>query len=150
MRRVFLSLGSNVQPEIHVPACLKSIQKTFKIIRHSSIYETDPVGPAGDKKFWNLTLEIETDQEKSLLVESLRKIEKKHGRTRSGKNKFEPRTIDIDLLPQEGYQTMSFIIIPLAEMAPESLDPETGKSFSDLAACLPPSEKTICRKIRNA
>lgn len=44
--------------------------------------------------------------------------------------------IDIDILPQQDYQHQAFIMIPLAEITPEEIDPETGKSFSDLAAPL--------------
>ncbi len=131
-RNIFLSLGSNIEPEKNIPACLKILKENFKIVKISSCYETAPVGPAGDKKFWNLAVAIHTSLAPGRLNQKLRQIEKKLKRKRNSKDKFAPRTIDLDLLPQQGYQEQGFIIIPLAEIAPREKDPETGKTFEKL------------------
>ena len=105
----------------------------------SSIYETDPIGPAGDKKFWNLAAEIESPLSRQELSQAIRKTEEALGRKRE-KNKFAPRSIDIDLLPQPDYQNQGFIMVPLAEIAPKAIDPETGKNFKELKESLKKSD----------
>ena len=144
MKDVFLGIGSNVDHAKNVPAYLKLLKQTFRVKKISSIYETEPVGPAGRENFWNLAVLIETDLQPVDLTREVRKIEKKLGRRRN-ENKFAPRTIDIDLLPQPGYQQQAFMMIPLAEIAPAGADPETGKTFGELAAAL--KDKPSVRKI---
>lgn len=146
-RRIFLSIGSNIEPERHVPACIETLQKKFSVLKVSSIYETDPVGTPGAEKFWNAAAEIETDFDAEKLSAELRGIEMSLGRRRIPGNKFAPRTIDIDVLPQPGFQKQGFVMIPLAEIAPEEKDSETGRTFSELASALA-GKKEKCRKVR--
>ena len=135
MNRFYISAGSNIKPEKNIPACLKTLKTAFPSARFSTIYETDPVGPAGNLKFWNLAVQIETPLEREKVFHKLREIEESLGRKREG-DKFAPRTIDLDLLPQKDYQRFAFIMIPLAEIAPEEKDVETGKTFRELAGPL--------------
>ncbi len=144
MNTVYLSLGSNVHPEQHIPAALEFLKQTFQIKKISSTYETSPIGPAGSQNFWNAAAAIQTDDTKEALVLKLRRIEEIMGRVRS-ENKFAPRTIDIDILPQPDYQKHAFIMIPLAEIAPEEKDPETGKSFGELAETLKEEAENFIR-----
>ena len=146
MKTVFLSIGSNVEPEKNVPACLKLLKERFHVLKISTIYETDPVGPAGDKKFWNLAVAIETERQDEALRQELRKIEEALGRVRPSKNKFAPRTMDLDILPQADYQHQAFIMIPLAEIAPEEKDTETNLTFQELARPLEASAQSF-RKV---
>jgi len=136
----YLSLGSNINPAQNIPACLSLLKKKYPSIRFSAVYETDPVGPAGSEKFWNLAAEISVSENLSEddLRKDLRKVESQLGRVRSETNRFIPRVIDIDILPQPGYENQAFIIIPLAELAGNTLDPVTGKTFSALAEELKP------------
>lgn len=143
----FLSLGSNIDPEKNIPACLDLLKKNFRIRKISSIYETEPAGPAGNQKFWNLALSLESDLAREVLTANLRRIEETLGRKRNPADKFAPRTIDIDLLPQPDYQHQAFVIIPLAGIAPREKDPETGKTFEELAAVLREKESEKFRKI---
>ena len=129
----YLSLGSNIAPEKNIPACLKKLSAYWPQIRFSTIYETDPVGPAGTQKFWNLAAELQTQKTESELRADLREIEAALGRVRIPGARFAPRTIDIDILPQADYQHQAFIMIPLAEIAPHHVDKETGLSFAALA-----------------
>ncbi len=142
-RLVQLSLGSNVEPKKNIPACIELLKKNFRVTRISSIYETKPIGPAGKQNFWNLVMEIKTSLENPELISKLRQIEETLGRERVPGNKFIPRTIDIDLLPQPGFQTMGFIIIPLAEILPGTRDPESGKTYQELANAISPAENPI-------
>mgnify|MGYP001561448886 CR=1 FL=1 len=136
LRSVFLSIGSNLSPQKNIPACIQLLKEKFDGATFSSVYETKPVGPAGNKNFWNLAAEIKTDLSAAALSTELRKVEAALGRQRNQTDKFAPRTIDLDILPQPGYQKMGFIMIPLAEIAPGSKDPESGKTFAELAAPL--------------
>jgi 2-amino-4-hydroxy-6-hydroxymethyldihydropteridine diphosphokinase len=130
--KYFLSLGSNIQPEKNIPEALHLLRKELGVQKFSSVYETDPVGPAGNQKFWNLAAEIEFPANKQELIKRLREIESSLGRKRE-ENKFAPRPIDIDVLPQPDYTQQAFIMIPLAEIAPEEKDAATGKTFLELA-----------------
>ena len=145
MRSVFLSIGSNVHPERNVPACLQLLKEAFCLKQVSSIYETEPVGPAGDKNFWNLAVEIETALNPRDFLSALRAIEEKLGRERSPENKFMPRTIDLDILPLPDYEKHAFIIVPLAEIAPDQRDEKSGKTFREIAKPLAEKMKGIKR-----
>lgn len=136
MKRFLLSIGSNIAPQKNIPKCIELLKSQFRLIALSSIYETAPVGSEGPR-FWNLTAMIETPLDQENLLQTLKTIEKRLGRKRDPKNKFAPRTLDIDLLPQAGYLEQEFILIPLAEMAPNERDPESGKTFKELRAAFP-------------
>ncbi|MDD5218183.1 MAG: 2-amino-4-hydroxy-6-hydroxymethyldihydropteridine diphosphokinase [Candidatus Omnitrophica bacterium] len=133
MTRFFLSLGSNINPQINIPAAMQVLRESFTVRKISSVYETQPVGPAGKDNFWNLAVEIETTIDRTSLVKRLRDIETQLGRKRNPADKYAPRTIDIDLLPQPGYQKQAFIMLPLAEIAPQARDSATGENFSEIA-----------------
>lgn len=147
MSSVFLSIGSNIEPEKNIPACLKLLKDHLTVLKVSPAYETDPVGPAGPEKFWNLAVEIESSLDRQGLTEKLRGIETALGRRRDPHNKFTPRTIDLDILPQPDYQNQAFIIVPLAEIAPEARDPQTGETFRDLAGKLKKESQPKIKKI---
>ena len=140
MRAYLLILGSNIEPEKNMPLARAKLKAAFPDMLFSDFYETDPVGSVGPEKFWNAAGIIKTEisrDEVSLLV---KKIESDLGRMRDPNNKFIPRTMDIDILPCSNWQNQAFIMVPLAEIAAEIIDPETGKTFGDLAGkCL---EKT--------
>ena len=147
MNRIFLSLGSNIQPAKYIPACFQKLKERFHVLKISPVYETTPVGPAGSFSFWNAVVEIETDLTGKNLSDALRSIEEALGRVRNPLNKFAPRTLDIDILPQPDYQNLAFIMIPLADISPDTLDPQTGKSFRELAQALAAEGKAF-RKVQ--
>lgn len=146
MSAYFLSIGSNIRPEENIPKCLSSLRSLFPSVVYSSVYETNPVGNISGGKFWNLAARMESSLAREKLREKLRALEEKLGRVRMEGNKFAPRTIDIDILPQQSYQQMAFIMIPLAEIAPQEKDDETGKKFLELAQKFKEEAKTF-RKI---
>lgn len=147
MSEVFLSLGSNVDPAKNIPACISALKIKFDVKAVSSIYETDPVGPAGKNPFWNLAVVIETALDRNKLRESLAEIESTLGRKRDPQNKFAPRTIDIDTLPQNQDHEQGFIMVPLAEIRPKAIHAGTGKSYAELAKIFS-TDKTL-RVIRS-
>ena len=139
MTDYYLSIGSNILPAEHIPACMSRLRRIYPAVKFSCVYETDPVGPAdfpaaaGREKFWNLAAAISTPESETSVRKTLRQIESDMGRVRSPENRFLPRTIDIDILPQAGYQQQAFIMIPLAEIAPQARDSQTGQTFLALA-----------------
>lgn len=131
MTAAYLSLGSNINPQKNIPDAIRLLKENLTVLKVSSIYETDPVGPSGNLKFWNLAISVQSE-DRDMLRSKLRAIEERLGRIR-GENKSAPRTIDIDVLPQPDYQKLAFVMIPLAEIAPEEKDPETGLRFIEIA-----------------
>lgn len=136
MNIFYLSIGSNVDPARNIPLCLKILKERFQVLRISSVYETDPVGPSGPQPFWNLAVAIATTQSRHEVEKQLHDLETELGRKRDPANRFAPRTVDLDLLPQEGYHQQAFVMIPLAEIAPEERNADTGKTFRELAQAL--------------
>lgn len=129
----FISIGSNVEPEQYIPKALKELRLHFGNLIASPVYETPPEGPSGDKPFWNLAVRVSSNQDREEAGKILHRIEDKLGRNRSVADKYAPRTIDLDLLPRPGYQKQSFVMIPLADIAPQTVDEETGETFQSLA-----------------
>lgn len=117
MSLYFLSLGSNIRPRFYLPKAIRELRKISRVVKISSIYQTPPFGPANGSKFLNGVLALESKWNWQRLDREIRKIEKKLGRKRDPKDKFAPRTIDLDLLPYPGFEKHPFVILPLAEIA---------------------------------
>lgn len=144
MAKVLLSLGSNEDREFHIISCLDALNSHFTILALSSVYESESVGFAGEP-FYNMVVEIETDLELSALNESLKKIEDENGRRRDVP-RFSGRTLDVDILlyddlvgmvagielPREEITQNAFVLLPLAEIAPEGIHPVRQQSFATL------------------
>jgi 2-amino-4-hydroxy-6-hydroxymethyldihydropteridine diphosphokinase len=144
MVEVFLSLGSNVEREIHIPQALKELQDLFGRLVVSSIYESAAVGFDGDP-FHNLVVKFCSDLPVLEIARLLREIEFKHGRSKASK-KFESRALDIDLilfgeqiieqgrikLPRDEIIHCAFVLEPLAEIAPRLKHPVLGIEFARL------------------
>lgn len=148
MKVYILILGSNIEPEKNMPLARTKLQAAFPGMLFSDFYETDPVGAVGPEKFWNAAGIVKTNLSRDEVSILTKKIETDLGRIRDPENKFIARTMDIDILPCEHWQDQAFIMVPLAEIAAEVIDPETGKTFGELAGkCL---EKTVgIRRIEN-
>ena len=146
MAEIFLSLGSNINPEIHIPAAIAELEQRFGPLNISSTYETASVGFDGPP-FHNLVLAFHSDREPGDIARDLRKLEERHGRTRQSQ-KFSSRTLDVDLilygdkifadqdlrLPREEITRYAFVLEPLAEIAPEQAHPLSGKTYRQLWA----------------
>jgi len=147
MMNYFLSLGSNVgdrKKNLKV-ACSLLEKAHIKILRSSSIYETQPVDYASQSWFLNQVLEVSTGQIPDELLCFIKKIEKKMGRKRSLPK--GPRKIDIDIILAGGFiqQTphleiphpqmhkRNFVLVPLREMAPGVMHPILKKTIESLA-----------------
>ena len=146
MANVYLSIGSNVDRDLHIPGALADLESRFGPLTVSSIYESEAVGFQGDP-FYNLVVGFRTEMPVHQLASILSEIEDLHGRTRDSK-KFAPRTLDIDLilygnlvahegrltLPRPEMTEYAFMLEPLAEIAPDFVHPVLGESCADLWA----------------
>ena len=146
--RVFLSLGSNINPSKNLRSAVKLLNLIGKITAASSVWETAPVGFSDQDNFLNAVVLLETEREFVQLVDDdIPGIEKELGRVR-GKKKDGPRSIDIDILsfndqvidygrrhlPNPEIVERPFVGIPLAEIAPDEIHPELGVSYGQIAA----------------
>ena len=144
MTRAYVSIGSNQEPLTHVPQALAELESAFGKIEQSAVYESIAVGFKGNN-FINLVVGFDTSRSFEEVSEILDRIELSCGRTRGGE-RFSPRTMDLDLLvfgdlvrhddvwdiPRNEIERYAFVLKPLAELAPDDLHPELGKSFSQL------------------
>jgi 2-amino-4-hydroxy-6-hydroxymethyldihydropteridine diphosphokinase len=144
MPEIFLSLGSNIDPEIHIPAAIMELKNMFGSLLVSSTYETASVGFEGPA-FHNLVIAFQSDQDPRDIARQLRELEERHGRTRNSQ-KFSSRALDVDLilygsqifadhdlrLPRDEITRYAFVLEPLAEIAAERLHPVSGQSYRQL------------------
>jgi len=142
----YLCLGSNLgEREKNLTQALTSLSQKVNLEKVSSIYETEPVGYKEQPFFLNMVCQITTDLSPWELLRLAKNIESKMGRTFSFTN--APRPIDIDILfyddqsiqtqnltvPHPRLADRAFVLIPLAEIAPELTHPGLNKSVAELA-----------------
>lgn len=145
--RVFVGLGSNVGDRLaNLQAAVDALRSetVSSVIRVSSVYETDPVGPA-QPDFLNAVAELETDLSAIELLRRMKAIEERLGRL--PRERRGPREIDLDLLvygdhlvdeegvrvPHPEIANRAFVLVPLEEVAPDLEVPGAGSVASLLA-----------------
>jgi 2-amino-4-hydroxy-6-hydroxymethyldihydropteridine diphosphokinase len=150
MTRAFVSVGSNINPGDNVREALKRLSRVERILRISTVYMTEPLGRPEQSPYYNGVIAIQTRREPLVLKEQvLRRIEKDLGRERS-EDKYAPRTIDLDLilyddlvlktddltLPDPQILQRPFLALPLKELEPALVIPDSGFSIEEVAAAL--------------
>ncbi len=135
MRRAYLSLGSNIGARAAHLARGVEIVAQGDTYRLSQVYETEPLGGVAQDNFWNLVIELVTEATPRELLERAREAERAAGRVRDVR--WGPRTLDVDvllvgdevsddpdvLIPHPRLFERSFVMVPLAELAPGLLSP---------------------------
>jgi len=142
MSYFYLSLGSNIRPYHNLVAALDAISAQFAPITTSSVYESTSVGFSGDN-FLNLVLGLSSENKLRDISCYLKSLEDNLKRDRTA-SRFSSRTLDVDILvmddrvikedgielPRSEILTNAFVLWPLAEIAPDSIHPITGKTYS--------------------
>lgn len=145
---VYLGLGSNLcNREDNLEMALKLLGQRMKIGKISSIYDTAPLGNIDQPRYLNIACQVFTRLSPEGLLALAKGIENKMGRHgRSG----EPRPIDIDILlygdvvidtpdlkiPHPNIADREFVLVPLAEIAPDVVHPVTKKKIKEMRKAL--------------
>jgi GTP cyclohydrolase-4 len=145
LHTIYLSLGSNLgNRQANILQALQHLRPRAEIGPLSSYYETDPIGIVDQPKFYNIACCIKTDLAPKDLLDLLKRIEKRMGRQETVRN--APRPVDIDILlyddlvldtdhlsiPHPRMHERAFVLVPLAEIAPNVVHPVLGLSAESL------------------
>ena len=137
----FIGLGSNLDnPAAQIRRAIRTLaaMPETRLVRRSSLYRNPPAGYIEQPEFVNAVARIETRLTPRDLLEQLLAIERAHGRVRDFPN--APRTLDLDILlygertvrepgltiPHPRMLERAFVLVPLAEIAPETVVPGGG------------------------
>jgi len=148
--QIYLSLGSNIAPEKNLPNAIAMLCRLTNVLDVSNTWETPPYGAKGPN-FLNTAALVRTDLSRELFKGLIiRRIEVQLGRKRTG-NKNAPRTIDLDIIIADGklqdpkLWTHAFLAVPLAELVPDFINPETQEQLGQVAQRLATSTPMILR-----
>ncbi len=160
-----IGLGANLNdPAAQVEYALAELDRLpgTHLLARSSLYASAPVGYVDQPDFINAVAQVETDLAPRALLAALLDLEHRHGRARSFRN--APRTLDLDLLlygnahfhedgltlPHPRMQERGFVLLPLLEIAPDTVIPGQGRAADRLADCadqhvtvLPPAAAAV-------
>ena len=101
VNRAVIGLGSNINAEENIRRAKEAIAGEFMLIKSSSFVETEPVGFKEQDRFINGALLIETELNATRLESRLKVLETELGRVKTD-NKYDPRSIDLDILVWNG------------------------------------------------
>jgi 2-amino-4-hydroxy-6-hydroxymethyldihydropteridine diphosphokinase len=149
----YVGLGSNLDgPAGQVRKALAALAEipATRLVRHSSLYRSRPMGPVAQPDFVNAAAGLLTQLEVEEFFAQLRSLERRLGRA-APRERWGPRSIDLDLLlfgqlrldqpqlqlPHPGIVKRNFVLYPLAEVAPELPVPGCGR-VAELAARINP------------
>ena len=155
-RPILIGVGSNMPsrwgpPRATCEAAFAALEaEGIDIVARSRWYESAPV-PISDQPWYvNGVAALDTDLSPEALLAVLHRTEQRFGRERRERN--EARVIDLDLLaygtrindgptppllPHPRATERSFVLLPLRDVAPDWVDPRTGRSVAELIAALP-------------
>jgi len=143
--KAFIGLGSNLgEREAMIRMALDDLARLpeTRLVRASSLYDTEPVGEVEQPNFLNAVAQIDTELTPRQLLWNLLLIEKRLGRVRT-QRRWGPRAIDLDLLlygsviigepdlkvPHPELVRRSFVLVPLVELDPLLTHPVSGETL---------------------
>ncbi len=146
---VYLALGSNLGDRAQTLSDARALirQKVGTILSESKVYDTTPEGFSSPHHFLNQVIGVRTGLSPLELLDITQDIERILGRSqKSNDGHYQDRTCDIDIIlygsaqwlsdelviPHPEFRKRSFVLGPLAEIAPSTVDPVTGKTIIEL------------------
>ena len=138
---VYLGVGSNIEPRKNLELAVQELEGRFGTLELSSVYRSAAYGFEGDD-FLNMVVRLSTSLSPVEIHAGLEEIQRAAGRDRTARG-YKSRTLDIDMLlyddlkmieppirlPRPDVLRFSFVLGPLAEIAPEFIHPETHRSL---------------------
>ena len=157
MARLYLGIGSNLDAEKNLRLGVQELGKRFDLLEVSPIYRNAAVGFDGGE-FLNAVACVSTDLTPHETTDELEEIHDMAGRQR-GMTANVSRTLDIDLLlyddlvidqppvrvPRKDILEYAFVLAPLADIAPNTVHPATGRTIADHWADFDKSDNTLVR-----
>lgn len=139
--RAFLALGSNLgDRRAHLRTAVAAIPEVVAV---SPVYETPPFGPPGQGPYLNLVVELDTERSPHELLDLCHELERAAERVRVVR--WGPRTLDVDIVWMEGVSMVTddltvpharaherrFVLVPLADLAPDVADALRGETVDE-------------------
>ena len=152
---IYLALGSNLgNRSANLGNMISSLPPEVDVLRQSPVYETPPWGYQEQPAFLNMVVEAQTDLPPVDLLVYLKGLEVQLGRLLTFN--YGPRLIDIDILlyakqifsspelviPHPRMSERAFVLVPLADLAPDLHHPVTGMTVSEMLAQVDSSQIT--------
>ena len=148
-------------PEATLATAACRLQSLGRVTGRSSLYSTAPVGFAEQPRFVNAVVALRTELAPRELLKGLLAIEQEFGRDRSAGIANGPRTLDLDILllddlkinehdleiPHPRLAERAFVLVPLADVAPDWRHPVTGQAIAQLIAAIPAADRAAVRTL---
>jgi len=150
---VYLALGSNMGSRLsNLKTAISNLTPQMNVKKKSEVYETPPWGFANQPAFLNQVVKVETYLQPDALLAHLKRLETVLGRVPNFQN--GPRLIDMDILffddkvldtpplviPHPRLHERAFVLVPLADLAPDFAHPIFNKTVSELLDTVDRSE----------
>lgn len=141
MPLAYIGFGANLgQPAGQVTQAIKGLAGYGRVLVRSSLYRTAPLGEPGQPDYCNAACVLDTVLSPQELMQGLLELERAAGRVRDGR-RWAARRLDLDLLHYEGVTLdtpelhlphpqigrRNFVLVPLAEVAPDLVIPGVGR-----------------------